>query len=179
MKDALDIAEVVKRSGLTSRTLRFYESRGLVAPLRTNGGRRLYGPAELERIKRIVALKQAGLTLAQIERAMAERQTDLVELVDEQLKALEQQKRKIEQGRSVLIQTVIHLEPGKTADVQTLCSLVRQALNRNALSADRASQLFEGLDLDELKRRWSDLAVKIEAAMPVDPASAEAQLLFD
>jgi DNA-binding transcriptional MerR regulator len=66
MHQPLDISEVCRRTGLTSRALRFYEARGLVAPLRTYSGRRLYGPAELERINLVVTLKRAGLTLSQI-----------------------------------------------------------------------------------------------------------------
>ena len=73
MDELLDIREVVRRTGLTSRALRFYEARGLVAPLRTHNGRRLYGAAALERINQIVALKRAGLTLAQIQRLTSRR----------------------------------------------------------------------------------------------------------
>jgi DNA-binding transcriptional MerR regulator len=47
MIDALTIDEVVRRTGLTSRALRFYEARGLIRPLRTGSGRRLFGPGEL------------------------------------------------------------------------------------------------------------------------------------
>ena len=69
---ALDIREVARRTGLTCRALRFYEARGLLAPLRTYSGRRLYGRGELERIKQILALKRAGLSLAQIPRLTAQ-----------------------------------------------------------------------------------------------------------
>jgi hypothetical protein len=34
----IDIRDVAKRTGLTSRALRFYEARGLLKPLRTYGG---------------------------------------------------------------------------------------------------------------------------------------------
>ena len=61
MSDSFPIDEVVRRTGLTSRALRFYEARGLITPLRTGSGRRWFGPQELERIQRIVALKKAGL----------------------------------------------------------------------------------------------------------------------
>lgn len=66
LQNSLDIGEVARRTGLTSRALRFYEARGLVTPLRTYGGRRLYGRGELERNQQILALKRAGLTLSQI-----------------------------------------------------------------------------------------------------------------
>ena len=88
MDDPLDISEVVRRTGLTSRALRFYEARGLVSPLRTHTGRRLYGPGELERIAQILALKRAGLTLAQIQRLTAKRPLDLKRLIEAQLEAL-------------------------------------------------------------------------------------------
>ena len=81
MERPLDIREVVRMTGLTSRALRFYEARGLVAPLRTYGGRRLYGPSELERINQIVALKRAGLTLAQIGALTLGRKLDLAALI--------------------------------------------------------------------------------------------------
>ena len=88
MDDLIDIREVVRRTGLTSRALRFYEARGLVSPLRTHTGRRLYGPAELERIAQILALKRADLSLAQIQRLTAQRALDLGRLIDAQLEAL-------------------------------------------------------------------------------------------
>jgi len=54
MNGVLDIAEVVRRTGLTARALRFYEARGLVQPLRTHAGRRLYGRGEFERINQVM-----------------------------------------------------------------------------------------------------------------------------
>ncbi|MFN3799161.1 MAG: MerR family transcriptional regulator, partial [Sphingobium yanoikuyae] len=66
MTEILDIAAVARATGLTSRALRFYEARGLIAPLRTASGRRLFGPAELARLHELLALKRAGLSLAQI-----------------------------------------------------------------------------------------------------------------
>ena len=53
MTDSLPINEVVRRTGLTSRTLRFYETKGLVAPLRTASGRRIFGARELSRLHQI------------------------------------------------------------------------------------------------------------------------------
>ncbi|MFZ5748295.1 MAG: MerR family transcriptional regulator [Pseudomonadota bacterium] len=40
MEDVHDIGDVARRTGLTHRALRFYEARGLVQPLRSDGGRR-------------------------------------------------------------------------------------------------------------------------------------------
>jgi hypothetical protein len=50
VEEAFDIGEVAKATGLTPHALRFYETRGPVAPLRTAGGPRNYGPAEVARL---------------------------------------------------------------------------------------------------------------------------------
>src|SRR5215470_2441126 len=98
MADSLDIAEVVRLTGLSSRALRFYEARGLVAPLRSASGRRHYGPADLERLHQILALKRAGLSLAQIQRLTSHRPIDLRQLVLAQIEVLDAQERDIAQA---------------------------------------------------------------------------------
>src|SRR5690606_7566681 len=96
MAESLDIAEVARLTGLTSRALRFYEARGLVTPLRTASGRRHYGPAELERLHQIMAMKRAGLTLGQIQKIGAGRRIDLAQLIAAQLRSLDERQHEIE-----------------------------------------------------------------------------------
>ena len=63
----LPIAEVRERTGLSARTLRYYEELGLLPGVRRRaGGRRVYGADELERVHFIQRLKALGLTLAEI-----------------------------------------------------------------------------------------------------------------
>ena len=88
MSDSFPIDEVVRRTGLTSRALRFYEARGLITPLRTGSGRRWFGPEELERIQRIVALKKAGLSLGDIKRLFDRKPIDLAALLGAQRQRL-------------------------------------------------------------------------------------------
>jgi len=51
-------------SGIGAQTLRQYESRGLVEPDRTAGGTRRYSADDLDRLRRISELIDAGLNLA-------------------------------------------------------------------------------------------------------------------
>ena len=61
------IAEVCERTGLSPRTVRYYEEIGLLPGVRrSEGGRRVYGPDELERLGFITRLKALGLSLAEI-----------------------------------------------------------------------------------------------------------------
>jgi MerR family transcriptional regulator, repressor of the yfmOP operon len=62
------IGEVAERTGVTQRTLRFYEEKGLLdPPERMDGGFRLYSEEDVQRIGYIRQLQQLlGFTLAEI-----------------------------------------------------------------------------------------------------------------
>ncbi len=63
----LAISEVAARTGLSPRTIRYYEELGLLPGVRRReGGRRVYGPDELERLRFIQRLKALGLSLAEV-----------------------------------------------------------------------------------------------------------------
>src|SRR5499426_1313515 len=63
----LTIAQVRDATGLSARTLRYYEELGLLPGVRRRaGGRRVYGADELERLRFISRLKTLGLSLAEI-----------------------------------------------------------------------------------------------------------------
>ncbi|HEY4684711.1 MAG TPA: MerR family transcriptional regulator [Dehalococcoidia bacterium] len=64
----LQIGEVADRTGVTQRTLRFYEERGLLKPpTRMEGGFRLYSEDDVARVEQIKRLQSLlGLTLAEI-----------------------------------------------------------------------------------------------------------------
>jgi DNA-binding transcriptional MerR regulator len=62
------IGEVAERTGVTQRTLRFYEEKGLLQPpSRMEGGFRLYSEDDVRRVEQIKRLqKLLGFTLAEI-----------------------------------------------------------------------------------------------------------------
>lgn len=62
------IGNLAKMAGLTTRTIRYYEERGLLNSIkRIEGGRRAYTNEDLRRLKFIKRLKLLGLTLAEME----------------------------------------------------------------------------------------------------------------
>ena len=61
------IAQVCRKIGVSPRTVRYYEELSLLPGIRRrNGGRRVYGPDEIERLRFIQRLKQMGLSLQEI-----------------------------------------------------------------------------------------------------------------
>ena len=71
MASELTIGEVAARSGVAPSALRFYETTGLVASRRTGGNQRRYERAVLRRIAVIQAGKAAGISLAELQSALA------------------------------------------------------------------------------------------------------------
>ncbi len=63
---AIDIGEVVERSGLTPATLHHYESKGLIEPVGRRGLRRQYDEDVLDRLALIGLGRDAGFTLDEI-----------------------------------------------------------------------------------------------------------------
>jgi len=57
------IGELARRSGTTTRALRFYESQGLLAARRAANGYREYGDDDLRLVNEITALQALGLSL--------------------------------------------------------------------------------------------------------------------
>lgn len=65
--EALGIGEAAELLGVTVRTLRHWESVGLLAPeWRTMGGHRLYVEEDLARAQRILVYREIGLPLAEV-----------------------------------------------------------------------------------------------------------------
>lgn len=62
----MDIAQVVKRSGLPASTLRYYEEKGLIASLGEPGERRRFAPQVLDQLALIALGQSAGFSLDDI-----------------------------------------------------------------------------------------------------------------
>jgi len=71
MKAPLSIGEVAERTGVSSSALRFYESRGLIASLRSDGGQRRYRRDVLRRVAFIRVAQHVGLSLEEIGQALS------------------------------------------------------------------------------------------------------------
>jgi MerR family redox-sensitive transcriptional activator SoxR len=66
----LSIGEVAERTGVAASALRFYESEGLVQPIRTPGGQRRFPREVLRRISFIRVAQRVGLSLDEIREAL-------------------------------------------------------------------------------------------------------------
>lgn len=186
------IDDVVRRTGLTARALRFYEARGLVKPLRTHGGRRLYNTLDLERLHRIVSLKKAGFTLIQIRLLFEQRSMDLATILKTQQTQLKSQIADASKALKLVESALSRVDRGEPLDAEILCSLISngehlmsnqtawksvidQHFSPEAQNEWRTRMGGEPeLNQAEYGQKWADLGARIEAALPMAPDCPEA-----
>ncbi len=67
MNKSMKIGELAKATGLTTKTIRYYELHRLLEdPERTESGYRMYGEADVERLEFVKKAKRLGLSLEEI-----------------------------------------------------------------------------------------------------------------
>ena len=194
---ALDISTVARRTGLTSRALRFYEARGLIAPLRTGSGRRLFGTGELARLHQLLTLKRAGLSLAQIKQLFDGRRIDLGQLLRAQIDVIDTQASALAEARGHLETALSRIDRGEPLDAATLCSLIKcgenmmehenwSAVGERYIGSEAKADFAAAMphmpaDFDQAAyaAQWDDLAARIEASLPMDPKSGQARAYYD
>jgi MerR family transcriptional regulator, thiopeptide resistance regulator len=113
------IGELAAATGLTVRTLHYYEEiRLLVASERTEAGHRLYNDADVERLYRISLLRRLGLPLSEIGRALDDPAWSLRSAMAAHLSELERRLEATAQLRARLAQLVgsLHEHDGPAGD---------------------------------------------------------------
>ncbi|WP_310551196.1 MerR family transcriptional regulator [Paenibacillus glufosinatiresistens] len=125
----LKIEQVAQETGLTKRTIRYYEEIGLLdSPHRSEKGTRLYTPEDIENLRRVVDAKEVlGISLQDLQRFVSfrhsleayrrdykgreapevrkertEKLSELRELLDEQLELLDRKLEKMTAFRDEL-----------------------------------------------------------------------------
>lgn len=71
MPPGLTIGDLSDRTGLAVSAIRFYETHGIVRPLRNQGGHRRYGKADIRRLSFTLIAQRLGFPLAEIARHLA------------------------------------------------------------------------------------------------------------
>ena len=69
--DLVPIGVLAQRTGLAVSAIRYYEDRGLIASVRTDGNQRRFLRSDIRRLSFILIAQRLGLGLAEIEREMA------------------------------------------------------------------------------------------------------------
>jgi DNA-binding transcriptional MerR regulator len=133
------IGELADATGVTTKTLRFYEADGLLPqPAREGNGYRDYPPSAVDRVVFIRQAQAAGLTLRQIGKILAVRDggrapcRHAADLVAERLAEVEERFRELRATRAQLRglqQRLAGLDPADCAPT-SICSAIAPGSTR-------------------------------------------------
>ncbi|WP_433682073.1 MerR family transcriptional regulator [Nocardia sp. CA-119907] len=132
------IGEVARRSGVSARMLRHYDSLGLVRPTgRTVGGYREYSPEDIRRILHVEGLRSLGLSLSQIGRALDDSGFSPSTLVGDLIRKTEE---RLNRERELLerLRTVDAAEPSGWQDVLRVIELLHGLGSESAARRQQA-----------------------------------------
>lgn len=117
----LKIGELARRSGVSVRTLHYYDQIELLRPSHhTDGGHRLYSSVDVARLQQIRSLQQLGLSLAAIGRVLDDPAASLPQVIEHHLDLVTRKAALLERLRSRLENLRRVLESSRAPSVQQL-----------------------------------------------------------
>ncbi|MEU7401889.1 heavy metal-responsive transcriptional regulator [Streptomyces sp. NPDC044948] len=149
------IGDLATASGLTTKTIRYYEQAGLMPPPpRTSSGYRDYHPAAAARLTFIRDAQHAGLTLAEIRGILVLRDSGeapcghVTDLIHQHLEEINRRIAELRTTRTALrdlAQQAAETDPQSCSDTDTICRIIspppkastRDASKRHAQSDTR------------------------------------------
>lgn len=187
MAESMKVGELARRTGLTVRTLHHYDAIGLLRPSRRTGaGHRLYGRDEVERLQRIVSLRQLGLPLSEIGECLDRPEYVLDRVLELQIARIDEELARQERVRDVLRALLERLRAGHEASLDQITRTIEVIMSyEKHYTPEQLKQLERraeevGRDrIEEVQREWQDLFDAYADAMRrgVDPESDEVRTL--
>jgi len=171
----LTIGELARRTGLTTRTIRFYSDEGLLPPAeRTHAGYRLYDAESLARLELLRTLRELGLGLPDASAALAGR-SSVADLARQHVTLLDEQIRVLRLRRAVL--RAIARNDSELDEVKLMKNLATMTDDERAkLIDDFWDEVNAGLDINP------DFDAGMRSAKPVlpdDPTPEQLQAWLD
>ena len=128
------IKEVMELSGLSRRTLQYYDDTGLMENRRTAGNYRIYGDEDLQRIWKIILYKEMGFRLDEIRKLLNSDERDMIELLKTKAASIEQE----------------------TAELQRMLAFIEKVIDYGLPDMNAEGFKADGVTLAEMAGRLSE-----------------------
>lgn len=183
------IQSVAAATGVTSRTLRHYDDIGLLTPAGTgSGGVRLYSEHDLVRLQAILVMRELGLPLDDIAKAL-KTPNSVHSVLESHLQKLEEKSQLLNRMIAATQRTLANTLKGKATKMAEMFDgfdhtqhreEVEQRWGKKAyLDSDKWWRSLSEKDRAEWKKLQDDLLAdwRVTASSGVSPESQEAQAL--
>lgn len=150
------IQQLSRLSGVTTRALRWYDKIGLLKPSgRTEGGYRLYGPAEVDRLQDILYYRALGVELARVKEILDDPSYNRLAVLRAHLSALEGERECIQGLIDSVKETIRTQERDEImSDEKKFEAFKRDALEEYARTYEAESRTRYGdAEVDEMLTR--------------------------
>jgi DNA-binding transcriptional MerR regulator len=186
------VGELAKQTGLTVRTLHYYDEIGLLSPAcRTEAGYRLYSPADIARLQQITSLRQIGFPLQAIADWLERPDFSAVEVVRLQIERLREQ---IE-WQETLCRQLEAVAAKMATDTEVTAGEFIEAIERMRRMEQDVLKYYTPEQMEQIKARgqqigaerirqveaeWPALIAEVKAEMEAgtDPAGPKVQALM-
>ncbi|MFA2811569.1 MerR family transcriptional regulator [Bacillus mycoides] len=133
-KEGYSIGEFSKRTGISIRTLQYYDEPGLLKPEKNiSSGHRVYKDRDILALQKIVSLKVLGYSLEEIRVMLNVKSLNisLKETLQNQRVAFEEKKKQLEVSIKAIERTMVYLEEDEEVDSNILMSLINSIQKEN------------------------------------------------
>lgn len=184
---ALKVGDLAKQTGVSVRTLHYYDEIGLLSPShRTEAGYRLYGEADIIRLQQIVSLRQLGFSLEQIRECLEQDKFSPHHVVQLHLSQLKEQMALQQQLYARLEAIATRIQSTETISIQEFIQLIEMTTmigkyytsEQQEYIKARGEQIGEER-IRQVEAEWQDLIEQVRAEMEkgTDPGSKSVQSL--
>jgi MerR family transcriptional regulator, thiopeptide resistance regulator len=183
----LKVGDLAKQTGVSVRTLHYYEEIGLLSPShRTEAGYRLYSRDDIIRLQQIVSLRQIGFSLEQIRESLEQAQFSPHQVVQLHLSQLKEQMAVQQQLYTRIEAIAVRLQSTEAISIQEFIQLIEVTImigkyytpDQQDYLKERREQLGEER-IQQVEAEWQNLMEQVRAEMDkgTDPTSEPAQAL--
>ncbi|MCB9454206.1 MAG: MerR family transcriptional regulator [Anaerolineaceae bacterium] len=149
------ISEFARRTGVTVRTLRYYDQTGLLKPSAySESGRRLYVEADYARMQQILTLKLIGLSLAEIKSLLTTDMVGIQTLMERQKQVLGEQVRQLKQVIRAIEQAQWALDNTQSQNIEAFIHIIK------AVSMNNQANWFDQFFTEEQRQHLAESSVQ-------------------
>jgi len=183
----MKVGELARRTGVSVRTLHYYEELGLLSPShRSEKGYRLYAPADVARLQQIKSLQQVGFSLEEVRSCLESPDFSPLRVIELHLNRLQEQITRQQRLRQRLEVIAERLRAANEVSTDNFIQAIKEVT--------MLEKYYTPEQLEQLKRRravlgeerireaeaeWRELFAQFEAQMKqgAGPASEPVQTL--
>lgn len=124
--ELISTQELTRETGVTVRTLRYYDQIDLLKPSgKTDGGHRLYSERDVVRLQQMLFLKEMGFSLKEITNMLVKGELNSKDSLEKQLRFVQEEQKKFNRMERVLQAVVYSVDVEGELDWKVMFELIQ------------------------------------------------------